>query len=107
LDSAWKHDSEKVGTRSDLQHEIGETVSVACECLGLVRQKITVLQVRLAARRIRVDIAHETGGDPRTVVQQPAETAGPIDLYAAQVGSGIDCLAILCSAQLSQSIKML
>src|SRR5262249_38003458 len=107
LDSAWKHDSEKVGTRSDLLHQVGETISIACESFGLVGQKITVLQVCLAAGRIRVDIAHETGGNPRAIVQELAETPGALDLYAAQVGSGIDHLAILRSAQLAQSIKML
>src|SRR5215471_10751993 len=107
LDSAWKHDSEKVGTRNDLLHQVGETVSVACECFGLVGQKITVLQVCLAAGRIGVDIAHETGRNPRAVMQELTEAPRPLDLYAAQVGSGIDCLAVLRSAQLSKSIKML
>src|SRR5215831_5594073 len=107
LDSAWKHDSEKVGTRGDLLHEVGETISIACESFGLVGQKITVLQVCLAAGRIRVDIAHETGGNLRAVMQELSETPGALDLYAAQVGSSIDCLAVLGSAQLSQSIKML
>src|SRR5215831_13962501 len=107
LDSCWKHDSEKVRTRSDLQHQIVEMVSVACESFGLVRQKITVLRVCLAASRIRVDIAHETRGNPWAVMQEPAQPSGALDLYSVQVGSGIDCFAVLPGAQLSQSIKVL
>src|SRR5215472_17184261 len=107
LGSAGKHDLEELLAGSDLCHEIGESIPVAGERLNLLAKVILVLRVCLAANTVGIDIAHQTIGNPRAIVQILAETLGALELHSVNSRTDIDRRAILRCPQLSQAVKML
>src|SRR6185369_6143133 len=56
---------------------------------------------------VGVDVAHQTGGNSRVIVEKLPETLGALELHAEEVGTHIDPRAVLLRPQLSQSVEML
>src|SRR5215472_4499746 len=107
LGSAWKHDLEELLAGSDLCHEIGESIPAASERLNLFAKVILVLRVCLAANTVGIQIAHQTIGNARAIVQILAETLGALELHSVNSCTDINRRAILRCPQLSHAIKML
>src|SRR6516162_2159858 len=107
LGSAGRYDFEETGTRSDLHHEIGKTISAAGEGLGFAEQILLILTVRLAADTVGVDVAHQTTGNPGVIVQELAEALRALNLHAVDLATHVNHRAVLHRPELSQPVKML
>src|SRR5262249_62211174 len=101
------HDPEEFRTGSDLRHKIGQSISVTGERPGLVRQIRLVTLLRLAANPVSVDIAHQRGGKPWGIVEEPSEPPCAFELHPLDLGAHTYSPSALPPPPPSPSVKTL